>query len=375
MKKYIGHITFILAYIVIIVLINSNLEFAKPGDYPEGLKYAKAEVTKILENNMGEDPDYPYIRIGKQNLEMKLLSGEHKGEVIEVLNYVTRTMRLEAEEGDVFIVGSYDEYITTTVMHRERSSLLYGLGIFFVALVILFGQKKGVASIAGLVVTLVNVVFVFMPLLINGVPAIPAAIGVVMVSTLYTMVALNGVCGKSIIATICCTVCTIIAGVLAYVVGAIGDISSLNTPEVEDLLFITENCAFRIDNLLIAGILISALGAVMDTSMSVVSAMFEIKEQHPAISSKQLFKSGINIGKDMMGTMTNTLVLAFVGASINSVVIYYMYRMPYISLMNTDFMVVEVVKGLVGSIAVVLSIPMAAMMTSTYFRKKIIKNK
>ena len=186
----------------------------------------------------------------------------------------------------------------------------------------------------------------------------------VLLSSLYTMVVLNGVCRKSMIATLCCTACTAFAGLLAWIVSKVGNISTLNTPEVEDLLFITQNSNFRIDNLLVAGILIAAMGAVMDTSMSIVSALYELRDQNPGISRQQLRQSGMNIGKDVMGTMTNTLVLAFAGSSLNLMVIYYMYCMPAISLLNTDFMVVEIVKGIIGSMAVVLATPVTAIATS-----------
>ena len=157
---------------------------------------------------------------------------------------------------------------------------------------------------------------------------------------------------------------------MAWIVGEIAEITTLNTPEVEELLFITERTHFRIDNLLIAGILIAAMGAVMDTSMSIVSSLYEIKMQSPLITAKELFKSGMNIGKDIMGTMTDTLILAFAGSSINLLVIYYMYQMPAISLLNTDFFVVEAMKGLIGSMAVVLSIPVTAAITSAVIEKR-----
>ena len=143
-----------------------------------------------------------------------------------------------------------------------------------------------------------------------------------------------------------------------------GNITTLSTPEVEQLLFVTEYTDFRIDNLLTAGILIASMGAVMDTCMSLVSSLFELKAQNPDMTAAQLRRSGMNIGRDIMGTMTNTLILAFVGSSLNLVVIYYMYCTPAISLINSDFILVEALKGLVSSIAVVLSIPAATMVTA-----------
>ena len=364
MKKAIFHILFILLYTGLLWAYNGSLEFSRPGDYPEGIEYAKATVSEVVESDVGQDPDYSYIRIGKQTLNLKITSGPYKGTTVQVLNFVTRTTPLEGTVGTRYILGSYDGFITANIMSYERSGLLVLLLAAFLGMVILYGRKKGLAAVAALVVTLLNVVFLFIPMLINGVPAIPAAILVVLLSTLYTMVVLNGLCKKSLIATACCTLCTAFAGVLAWLVGRFGGISTLNTPEVENLLFITENTKFRIDNLLTAGILISSMGAVMDTCMSIVSSLYELRDQNPAITPKQLRKSGMNIGKDIMGTMTNTLILAFVGSSLNLIVIYYMYCMPAISLLNTDFIVVEAVKGLIGSMAVVMSIPCAAALTA-----------
>lgn len=364
MKKTIFHILFLIAYIALLWGYNTNLNFVRPGDYPEGLEYAKATVVEVVEDDMGLDPDYDYIRIGKQTLKLEITSGDYKGTTVEVLNFVTRTTQLEGGVGTNYIVGSYDGFITANIMSYERGGIIWTLAIAFLALVIFYGRKKGVAAVAALIVTLLNVIFLFMPMLINGVPAILAAIVVVLLSTLYTMVVLNGWCSKSLIATACCTMSTAFAGLLAWLVGRFGGLSTLNTAEVEDLLFITENTKFRIDNLLTAGILISSMGAVMDTCMSIVSSLHEIKERNPAITAKQLLQSGMNIGKDIMGTMTNTLILAFVGSSINLIVIYYMYCMPAISLFNSDFILVEAVKGLIGSMAVVLSIPAAAIMTT-----------
>ena len=364
MKKVLLHILFIVGYIMLIAGFNGTLKFEKPADYPQGLEYAKAEVVNVVEQDMGEDPDYNYIRIGKQKLELRIISGEYKGKIIETTNFVTRTTQLEGKAGTRYIVGSYDGFITSNIMSYERSSLVVLLVIVFIAMVILFGKSKGVASVAALIVTLLNVVFMFIPMLINGVPAILAAIIVVLLSTFYTMVALNGFCMKSYIATFCCTACTVFAGLSAWLVSLIWGVSTLNTPEIEDLLFVTENSGFRVDNLLTAGILIASMGAVMDTCMSIVSSLFELKAQNPSMTTKQLLQSGMNIGKDIMGTMTNTLILAFVGSSINLVLIYYMYCMPAISLLNTDFIIVEIVKGIISSMAVVLSIPVATFMTS-----------
>ena len=138
MKKVLLHILFIVGYIALLVGYNSTLKFEKPADYPQGLEYAKAEVVSIVEQDMGEDPDYNYIRIGKQKFEMKIISGEYKGKVIETVNFVTRTTQLEGKVGTHYIVGSYDGFITSNIMSYERSNLIILLALAFIAFVIIF---------------------------------------------------------------------------------------------------------------------------------------------------------------------------------------------------------------------------------------------
>lgn len=102
----------------------------------------------------------------------------------------------------------------------------------------------------------------------------------------------------------------------------------------------------------------------MDTAMSIASSLTEMKSIDPTLTQKQLWRSGMNVGKDIMGTMTNTLILAFTGSSLNILLVYYMYSLPYIALINLDLLVVEVIRGLSGSIAVILAIPVTTLIAS-----------
>ncbi|MGL5694705.1 MAG: YibE/F family protein, partial [Peptostreptococcaceae bacterium] len=191
-----------------------------------------------------------------------------------------------------------------------------------------------------------------------------ASVIIVVLSTAVTMILLNGISKKTLVACISCILCTVIAGMIAYLFGKVTNISTYNTSEMQDLLFVAQNTSLKIKDLLFAGILIASLGAIMDTTMSITSSIFEMKEVGNNLSKKQLFESGMNIGKDIMGTMTNTLILAFTGSSINILIIYFMYRLPYIQLINIDLIVLEIVQGLSGGIAVILSIPVTAFAAS-----------
>ena len=120
----------------------------------------------------------------------------------------------------------------------------------------------------------------------------------------------------------------------------------------------SENCFF-------AGIIISALGAVMDVGMSIASTIQEIYETDKTLSMKRLFVSGINVGRDMgMGTMTNTLIFAYVGGAMTTLVINYAYDLSYRQLANSYVIGIEIMQGLSGSLGVVLTVPITALIAS-----------
>ena len=153
-----------------------------------------------------------------------------------------------------------------------RSWTLYLFVAMFLAIILIFGREKGLKAVFSLAFTLLCVFFLFVPLLLEGMDPVLAALIVVILSTTVTMCAINGYTKKSLLSIISCVLCCIIAGLLALWMGSLSKITTLNTAEAENLLFITTDTGLNISNLLIAGILIAALGAIMDTCMSMVSS-------------------------------------------------------------------------------------------------------
>ncbi|MGG7143671.1 YibE/F family protein [Clostridium nigeriense] len=355
---------FMLALFVAIVIFNKTLNYNKPGDRPVGIEYAKAEVISIVSEELEPDPDFPYINIGKQQLELKIITGEEKDKIISINNFIGRVDNKPAKVGTKFIISSYDNFITTVIVNYSRELGIYALVLIFIFVVIFIGKLKGMKALFSLAVTMICVIFLFIPLIIMGVNPIVASIIIVILSTGITMLSLNGFSKKTIVACLSCILCTAIAGILAYLFGVMTNISSFNTYDAEDLLFVAQKTSLKVKDLLFSGIIIASLGAIMDTTMSITSSIFEMYEVNNKLTSSQLFTSGMNIGKDVMGTMTNTLILAFTGSSINIVVIYFMYNLPYIQLINIDSIVIEIIQGISGGIALVLSIPIAAFASS-----------
>ena len=130
------------------------------------------------------------------------------------------------------------------------------------------------------------------------------------------------------------------------------------------MAYIAQNSRLDVSGVLFSGILIASLGAVMDVSMSVASTIAEIRANSPDLGKGELFRSGINVGRDMMGTMSNTLILAFAGSSINTLIMIYSYSMPYLEYMNGYEIGIELLRGISGSLGVILTVPFVSFISA-----------
>ena len=122
--------------------------------------------------------------------------------------------------------------------------------------------------------------------------------------------------------------------------------------------------------LLVGGIVISALGAVMDVTMGIASSLSEVHAANPELSRRELFRSGMNIGRDMVGTMTNTLILAFLGSGFTLILYLYSLGLSPRQLLSSAYVSLEVVSGVASSVGVILSIPLTALITAEVFTRE-----
>jgi uncharacterized membrane protein len=357
---------FAAAFAAFLFFFNKTLSYPKPGDIQTGNRYEKARVLRIISDTRLPDPEFAELEIGVQTMEMEVLTGENRGRRVIARNYISRLTNYPAREGTDMVLSSYDGFTSAAVVNYSRGPFLYGFFLIFFAAAAFFGRKKGVKAFLSLAFTLVCVVFLFIPLLIRGFPPIPAALIVVILSTLVTMLALNGWSAKTIIASTSCILCTLAAGAAAKLFGIAAHISTYNTPEAENLIFIAQKTSLRLQDVVFAGVVIAASGAMMDTSMSIASALFEMKQLNPALSMNQLIKSGMNVGQDIIGTMTNTLILAFTGGSINNLLIVFMYQMPYFRTINLDILAIEALRGLSGSVGLIISVPLTVFLGAKF---------
>ena len=338
------------------------------------LVYAPAKVTAVLSDNAQEDfENAEGRRVGDQELEIQILSGDHKDEIMTVTNYMSALFNVDVQQGDRIIVrimtdenGSY----YASVFNYDRGIVLGGFLLIFFILLGALGGKKGLGALAGLLLTLGCIWFILIPCLLRGVPAIPVTIAVSAVAAAAGLIFLNGYSKKTFCAVCGCVGGVLVSGIAAAVVGSLSPMNGFNMQEAENLILYGADQGLKVSGLLVCGVLISALGAVMDVALGIASSVWEMKEQNPDASVGSLFRSGMQIGKDAMGTMANTLILAFAGSSLNMLILVQTYNIPFLQLINTDSIALEVVQSVAGSIGILLTVPLVAFISARLMARR-----
>ncbi|MEG0593219.1 MAG: YibE/F family protein, partial [Coprobacillus sp.] len=221
----------------------------------------------------------------------------------------------------------------------------------------------------GLGYTLYLVVYFLLPLVFSGYPPLILTILVVALSTCVTLLLLNGSSKKTYCAIIATVIGVILSALCFYLMSLVFKINGFSSGEAESLVLINQETGLQIKDILFASILISSLGAIMDVGMSIVSALYEVYNHSPNLSKEELFNSGIEIGKDMIGTMANTLILAFTGSSFVSLLVLFSYNVNIVQLMNSNYLIIEFAQGIAGTLGIVLTVPIASFISSYVLKK------
>ncbi len=330
-------------------------------------EYAKATVTKILEDYSGGQPYQ-----GNQLVEVEITSGSHKGETCEARNANGYTMGANCRPGTkvVVMVTDGENGLAATVYNYDREWGIWLLvGLFFLVLC-LIGGKNGITASAALIFTFICILFLYIPMMYSGVSPFLAAVIVSVVILTVSILLIEGWSGKALCAIVGTAMGVLIAGITAAVFGSLCHVTGYNVSDVESMIHISDHSSLDVGGLLFSGILIASLGAVMDVSVGVAAAIDEIKRNNPEFTAGQLYRSGIRVGHDMMGTMSNTLILAFAGSSVNTLVIVYAYAMPYLQVISQYAIAIEILRGIAGTLGVILTVPAESAVIAYWLCRK-----
>ncbi len=339
------------------------------------VSYETASVDEILSDTLSVDASAEGAFRGMQTLIATVTSGSLKGTKLLVTNTVGPIYGQSLSVGDRFVaaVSTYaDGTVLSSVYEYDRSFSLLLLILLFFLTAALIGGKTGLKSLVGLILTVAALLFVLLPLLLRGWPTLPATLLIAVWITCTVFFLLGGWEKKTL-----CAVLGTLTGIVFAVLFALAAqwllrIDAYREEYAEALLQLrqTGESPLSIRHLLVAGVIISSLGALMDVCMGIASAIQEVASVGTGRSVKQLFRNAMNIGRDMVGTMTNTLILAIIGSDMLLIVYIASLHLPLRQFLSSPYLALETVSSLASAIGIILAIPVTALICALLYSKK-----
>lgn len=347
---------------------------AELGDFQNNITL-RGKVIELIDEEQVLDPITGDIVVNQQ-LRVEIISGEYRGKELIVYNYQTSNpvFNIKVDVGDKILVAvdrnANNEITNAFVADHLRESKLGLLLMIFIVIVLAVSQKYGAKALSALLLTMVLIWGVLLPGILRGYPPIMLTVITASLATFITILIVGGWTLKSFAAILGTIGGVTLSGILALTIGKAAHLTGFGSEEAAMLLYIPQDIKLDIQGLLFAGIIIGALGAAMDVSVSIASAISEVKRLNPELHIKELFDSGMNVGRDIIGTMTNTLILAYTGSSLQLILIFMAYKEPLLKVINLDIVASEIVRALTGSIGLVMVVPFTAIISGYLMGKK-----
>ncbi len=373
-------IWFLLIIISIVAIIFTG-KYASEGVNlfnSNGMENYKAKVIEIISEEESVN-DVFFDKAGIEDLVIKfrcvILDGKNFGKRVTASQsfssmYTGSELIKKVEVGDKVVVSKQrigETGFEWFFMGYYRFDKIIVLALVFALLLILIGRLKGLNALISLSFTAAFVFKVFLPWVLSGKNiyigiALTAAFTIVM-----SLLLIQGPGVKGLVTIISCCIGTAFSALVPYVMNKSLKLSGLL--DEDSIYLLLMNTEFKMDlvAILYAGIIIGALGAVMDVSTDIASSLYEITFHVPDVSFRSLFKSGMEISRDIMGTMTNTLVLAYIGSSLSSILLLVTYTPSLMELLNREMIIVELLQTFSGSIALLLTAPITVLISSLLY--------
>lgn len=348
--------------LLLVIMPQENADFQSLVS--SGISYQRGTVIQVLSQSLEESPLGSGM-LGSQDLAVRLQDGSE----VQMTNYLTDTHNILAEEGSKVIIcvdapDGVEPYYT--VYNYDRTSALVLIFAVFILLMLLVGGKQGANAVLALAVSLLLIVRFTVPAIYRG--GSPIAVGAITVfaATAVTLLLLHGATVRALLAAGVTLAGEGTACMLFAASSALLHVGGFQTDQAEGLLVVAQNTGLHLKTLLFAATMIASLGAVMDVAVSLLSALWELKQQGTQ-DGGQLFRSGMNIGKDMIGTMSNTLVFAFAGNALATMLSLTAYGVQASQLLNSNYIALEIAQGLCGTGGVILTVPIASAAAAALF--------
>jgi len=336
----------------------------------------KAKVLEIEYDDTAEKRNVSLeADIRYQHLKIEIIDGSHKGETMTIRHTIERIMPgyYIFKAGDKLLIRATEDngkIETVKIQEKVRDTQVYLIVGLFVALLLIIGGIKGLKTLVSLVIAVAMIFFGYIPLIIKGVNPILASLGISIPVVIITLIIISGKNIKTFVAIIGTSLGVIISGILAFIFGNFAHLTGLADDSSISLAYIPQFRNLDYKGILFGTILIGAIGAIMDVAISIASALYEINDLDKNISKKNMIISGMNIGKDIMGSMSNTLILAYVGTTLHLIVLFIVYKIRFTEIINLDSIATEIIRAMAGSIGLIITIPVTVVIGTAIYKKK-----
>ena len=356
------------------LFIGNRIATANPNIMDDAEHYAgitgdvvSAVVTEIIERDEWRQEIVPGFTISGTMIifEARITSAGRRGEHVTAEHYLDDLMSVrerEVGQGDRILLA-YDygagQYIFVDYV---RINYIAILGAVLFGLMILFGGARGFNSIVALGFTCLAIFMVLVPAILGGRNIYLTAIAVCVYIIVFTLLIVAGPSKKSLSAILGCLGGVAVAALIMRFMGVILNL----TGDVDDssrfLFALPLERPISLGAIVFAGVVIGAVGAIMDVAMSIASSLWEVRRAGENLSFGRIFRSGLNIGKDILGTMLNTLILAYIGSSLSLILViaFYTHATSLLDIFNREMIAVEFLRAIIGSFGIFLAIPLTS---------------
>jgi len=337
----------------------------------------KARVVSVNFENTWEDMHIPGVQVGSQMVTLLMTSGPFKGEYVDVENMLTRfhSYPLSVNQNVLVSIMHGASDLTSyniTISTPQRSNVLFiGLALLMV-LVVLVAKTKGIYALLSLAFTFVIVIYLLVHGIIFGGSPIFLSILSSLLIIIFVSAMMHGL-NKQTLASISGAFVGLLAATLAsYILSTLGHVSGLQLDSVRQILYNTPSeVVINIPNLFFAVVIIAITGVMIDSSISISSTIFELDAQNQSLSLKALYNSGMQVGRNILGANLITMILAFVGTSLVSVMLIIMFGFSQRQIINMDLFAIEMVQGMAAALGILVGIPATALFSSLICKKEV----
>ncbi len=336
----------------------------------ETIKCKVIRVTDVQTQNISGENEFVTVKFRAQALNTSL-----RGKTIDALQEIDKSYAFspkQVEQGDKILVEGYTQNGEKLYYFGDfvRITPLIWLLVIFCLLVIVFSRMQGLKTILSLGFTCLSVFVVLIPAILNGRNIYFWSIAVCVFITVMTLSIISGFNVKALCAGIGCICGVLCSGIIVLFMEQFLNMTGLLEEESIYLVQLYPDNPINLKAIIFAMIIVGAVGAVMDVSMSISSSLYELRIKSPTIQPKELMRSGFTIGRDMMGTMANTLVLAYIGSSLTCVLLLVAYNANLQQVLNKEIIVAEILQALAGSMGMLLTLPLTSVVCAAIYYQK-----